>query len=68
MTTMTVSTSELKHKAYVAKLMYQTGRISRAEAKAEIQPYIDLFNEKSKEIAKKYNQKAKTISFISYVR
>lgn len=65
---MTVATSDLKQKALIAKLMYQTNRITREEARTEIQPFIDLFNEKSKEIAKKYNQKPKTISFISYVR
>ena len=31
-------------------------------------PYLDAINEKSKEIAKKYSQNPRLVSFISYVR
>lgn len=60
--------SELKKQADIAKMMYKTNRITRDEAKAEIQPYIDTFNETSKRIAKKYNQKVKVISFATFIR
>jgi DNA anti-recombination protein RmuC len=42
--------------------------LSREEAKKEIEPFIAAFNEKSKEIAKKYKMKAKTINFAGWVR
>lgn len=58
----------LIEQAEIAKMNYKRGQITRAEAKLEIQPYIDLFNKKSKEIAEKYNQRAKKISFSQYVR
>ena len=42
--------------------------ISREEAKKEIQPFIEYANKKAVELAKKYNQKPRKISFIAYVR
>lgn len=59
---------ELFERAQIARALYNTGKISREQAKAEIDPYINLFNKKSKELAKKYNQKPKLISFASFVR
>jgi hypothetical protein len=58
----------IKHKAEKAKYLYNIGKMSREEAKEEIGPYIELFNEKAKSIAKKYNQKPKTISYVTYLR
>ena len=37
--------------------LYRLGKISREEAKEHIAPYLDYVNEKSKELAKKYNQR-----------
>jgi hypothetical protein len=65
---MTKETQLLLERAKKARILYQLGHISRSEAKQEIQPYIDYFNAKSKEIAKKYNQKPKLISFAVFVR
>lgn len=59
---------ELLARAQEARALYNAGKISREQAKAEIDPYINLFNKKSKELAKKYNQKPKLISFSSFVR
>ena len=59
---------ELKNQAERYRYLYQTNQCSRAEAKAMIQPYLDLVNEKSIEIARKYNQRPKKIQFIEYVR
>ena len=48
--------------------LYRLGKISREEAKEYIMPYLDYVNEKSKELAKKYNQKHKEITFSYYLR
>lgn len=57
-----------KHLAEEYKAMYHQGFVTREIAKEQIMPYIDAFNEKSKEIAKKYGMKAKTISFAKFIR
>lgn len=59
---------ELKSIAENARSDYLFGRISREEAKDLIQPYLDYINEKSRELAKKYNQKHKEITFMYYIR
>ena len=59
---------QLKHEAEMARLEYRTGHISREEAKIRIMPYIETLNNRSRELAKKYNQKPKLVSFISYIR
>lgn len=60
--------NELKNKAERARIEYRNNLISREEAKKEIQPFIDYANKKAVELAKKYNQKPRKISFIAYVR
>lgn len=59
---------DLKEVAEIAKKMYQLGRIERNIAKAMIMPYLNAVNKKSIELAKKYNQKPKKVSFYAYVR
>lgn len=59
---------QIKEQAFIARDSYKAGFISREEAKRLIMPYINAFNDKSKEIAKKYNMKPKTISFIGFCR
>ena len=54
--------------ANVARMKYRAGCISREEAKEQIAPYIEYVNNKSKEIAKKYNKKTKLMNFTSYIR
>ena len=48
--------------------LYRLGKISREEAKEHIMPYLDYVNKKSKELAKKYSQKHKEITFSYYLR
>jgi hypothetical protein len=59
---------EIKARAFEARDSYKAGFITRKEAQEMIIPYIKAFNEKSKEIAKKYNMKPKMISFAGFVR
>ena len=48
--------------------LYRLGKIDREKAKEYIMPYLDYVNTKSKELAKKYNQKHKKITFSYYIR
>lgn len=58
----------IKERAETARINYRIGLINREEASRDILPYLNIVNSKSKEIAKKYNQKHKDISFAEYVR
>lgn len=59
---------EARMQAEYYRSLYRSNQCSRDKAKEMIQPYLDLVNEKSKEIAKKYNQRPKFITFNPYVR
>lgn len=59
---------ETKARAFEARDSYKAGLITRNEAKEMIVPYIKLYNEKSKQIAKKYNMKPRYISFVGFIR
>lgn len=59
---------ELKRNAEKGRVLYNNGEISRDEAIILIMPYIDTFNKKSLEIAKKYNMKPKKITFAQFIR
>ena len=59
---------KMKRVAESAKALYHRNVISREEAKKDIEPYINAFNEKSKEIAKKFKQRPMKISFSKFVR
>ena len=48
--------------------LYRLGKIDKEKAKEYIMPYLDYVNVKSKELAKKYNQKHKEITFSYYIR
>ncbi|MGE6260884.1 hypothetical protein ACQKCU_23910 [Heyndrickxia sporothermodurans] len=63
-----MSVNLLKHEAEKAKIEYKQRLINREEAKERIHPYVEAFNKKSKEIAKKYHQKPKLLSVSSYLR
>ena len=65
---MTDEILELKIHAEYYRDLYRLGKISREEAKQEIMPYLDKVNEKSKELAEKYNQKYRPVNFCAYVR
>ena len=58
----------LKNRAEEAKWLYKRNVITRAEAKAEIEPYIEAVNAKSKKLAKKYSQKHKPVTITGYLR
>lgn len=59
---------ELKMRADQARSLYRCGHITRREAEEDIRPYAEAFNTKSKEIAKKYGQRARLFSITSYLR
>ena len=59
---------KLRIQAEEYRILYKTGQCTREEAKNKIQPYLNVVNKKSIELAKKYNQKSKKISFAVYVR
>lgn len=59
---------EIKARAFEARDSYKACLITRLEAKEMIMPYIKLYNEKSKQIAKKYNMKPRYISFVGFIR
>ena len=58
----------IKERAETARINYRIGLINREEANRDILPYLNIVNSKSKEIAKKYNQKANTITLASFIR
>lgn len=60
--------NELKGIAENARTLYRSNLISREEATERIKPFVTEYNRKSKEIAKKYNQRAKTISIATFLR
>lgn len=57
----------LKTKAEQARTLLRIGEIDFDEAKKLVKPYIDLVS-KSKEIAKKYNQKPRLVSVSGFLR
>ncbi|MEK5205211.1 hypothetical protein NST55_28625 [Bacillus sp. FSL R10-2789] len=58
----------LSIQAEKARTLYHLKQISRDEAKKEIMPFIEMFNEKSKQIAKKFNQSPKLTTFSNFTR
>lgn len=59
---------ELRKQAEEAKIAYKCKVITRKEAIEKIEPFITAYNTKSKEIAKKYGQRPKTINAASFLR
>ncbi len=58
----------LKSEAEKAKILLWNGEIDLKEAKNKVKPYIDMVNEKSRELAKRYNQKPRLVSATSFLR
>lgn len=58
----------LKFEAEKAKVLLYTGTIGIEEAKTIIEPYISAVNAKSRELAKKYNQKPRLVSISGFLR
>lgn len=65
---MEVTVSNLKDKAEKGRMMYRASTISQEDAKAMVMPYIEAVNAKAKQLAKKYNQRARLTSFRAFVR
>lgn len=47
---------------------YNTGQITREEAREQAQPIIDSINDKAKELSKKHRVRYSAISFVSMMR
>lgn len=54
--------------ALETRVLYRLGKITQEEAKKRIAPYAELFNSKSRELAKKYGQRPKLFSFAGFMR
>lgn len=65
---MTKDIKELKETAENARMLYRKGKFNIIVAKALINPYLEAVNKKAKDLAKKYNQKPRKVSFYAYVR
>lgn len=65
---MNVEFEMLKSDAELYCNLYRIGKVDRETAKEYIMPYLVYVNSKQKELAKKYNQKYKEITFSYYVR
>lgn len=65
---MNAEIQKVKNRAEEYRALYRAGSVSREIAKVEIMPYIDIFNSKSKEVAKKFKQQPRTISFVKFIR
>lgn len=65
---MRMNKDSVREQAEMYRFLYQTNGCNRECAQKMIQPYIDLVNVISVELAEKYNQKPKKITFASYVR
>lgn len=63
-----MNNKELKMRADAAKANLYLGAITYDEAKEAVKPYVEAFNKKSKEIAKKYNQRPRTITVSKFLR
>lgn len=65
---MTDETLNLLNQAENIRYLYRVGTITREEAIRDTKPYLDAVNNKAIEIAKKYNQKPKKVTFNSFMR
>jgi len=58
----------LFNKATEARNKYVAGYISKEEALKDINPYIEFFNKKSAEIAKKYGRRPQKLNVNYFMR
>ena len=63
-----VEVANLREEAELAKVKLLYGEIEYEEAVEMVKPYINAVNEKSKSIAKKYNQRPRFVSVKGYLR
>lgn len=59
---------ELKRFAMETRVLYRMGEIDKKEAQKRLKPYVDCFNQKSEELAKKYNVRPQRFSFSAFMR
>lgn len=57
-----------KEKALRARFLYNTGQITFKEAEEMMEDFKQIFNKRSAEIAKKYNQKPQKFSVKMFIR
>jgi len=65
---MTTEAIKNRQEIEAIKQAYLTNQISRETAKELAQPIIDRINNKMASIAKKYNKKPQTVTFIGLMR
>ncbi len=65
---MTKENEELYVLAQRVKFNYQRKLITREQAEQALQPYVEAFNNKARELAKKYGVRAKLFNFTSFMR
>jgi len=59
---------ELRQSAMETRDLYRMGEIDKKEAQKRLKPYIERFNQKSEELAKKYNVRPQRFSFSAFMR
>lgn len=63
-----VEAANIREEAELAKVKLLYGEIEYEEAVEMVKPYINAVNEKSKSVAKKYNQRPRFVSVKGYLR
>lgn len=58
----------LKDRAEEGRMLYRSGSIDMKKAKTIIMPYLNVVNDKAKELAKKYHMRPRKVNFYSFVR
>jgi len=59
---------EIREAAYEARARWLRGELTLGETKKLLQPYIAAFNEKSAELAAKYQQKPQRLRVSEFLR
>ena len=59
---------KLRQDAHYIREEYRAGLINRGQAKERLAEYIEAYEEKTKEIAKKYGQKPKKFNLGEFLR
>ncbi len=65
---MTDNNKQLRDQALYYKGLLLSGAVDLSTAKQYILPYIEAYNAKAIELAKKHNVKAKKLTFASFTR
>ena len=55
--------TQLLDQALIAKSKYQLGMLSKKAAEEKAKPFIDAYNDHSRKVAVKYNQKPENLTF-----